>query len=327
VKPSHALVGIAALIAFVAAAAPASAQGVTLRYRWTEGESRTYRMTTRTERTMTGMPGAPAGPVTIVQTVTQVLKFTAVYVAPDGAATLRQTFQSTRTEMSNPAGKFVFDSTAPDASQDAMAQSVRDITNAMIGESIAIEMSADGAVRRIEGGARIADKIAKVMAASNDPGTMQAGQGLRSMLGDDALKTTFEQTFPRLSAPPVKVGDTWTAQLAMGSPGVGRITGRSTFTLKALEGTAESSVARIAVDLTLRQDGVPPPSGPAAMVMTLGDAKGTGELLFAVAGGLIQRGTMRTDMPSSVVMNGPDGSPVTMDSKSTITMTMELVQQ
>jgi hypothetical protein len=197
----------------------------------------------------------------------------------------------------------------------------------MIGESIAIEMAADGAVRRIEGGARIADKIAKVMAASNDPGTMQAGQGLRSMLGDDALKTTFEQTFPRLSGPPVKVGETWTAQLAMGNPGIGRITGRSTFTLKALEGTAEASVARIAVDLTLRQDGVPPPSGPAAMVMTLGDAKGTGELLFAVAGGLIQRSTMRTDMPSSVVMNGPDGAPVTMDSKSTITMTMELVQK
>jgi hypothetical protein len=181
-------------------------------------------------------------------------------------------------------------------------------------------------VRRIEGAPRIADKISKVMAGSNDPGAVQAGQGLRSMLGDDAVKTTFEQAFPRLSGPPVKVGDTWTAQLAMG-PGIGRITGRSTFTVKALEGTAAAPVARIAVDLALRQEGVPPPSGPAAMVMTLGDAKGAGEILFSIAGGQIQRSTMRTDMPSSTVMNGPDGSPVTMESKSTITMTMELVEK
>lgn len=324
-KRSHALVRIAALFAFAAIAVPASAQSVALRYRWTKGEARTYRMTTRTERIVTGMPGAPPGPVTVVQTVTQVLKFIAEDVAPDGAATLRQIFQSTRTEMSNPAGTFVFDSTAPDASQDAMAQSVREITQALIGESVLIEIAADGAVRRIEGGSRIADKISKVMAASNDPGAAQAGQGLRAMLADDALKSTFEQTFPKLSGPPVKVGDTWTGQLALGNPGVGRITGRSTFTVKALEGTADAALARIAVDLTLRQDGVPPPSGPAAMVMTLGDARGTGEVLFATAAGQIQRSTMRTDMPTSVVMNGPDGSPVTIDSKSTITMTMELV--
>ena len=326
-KRSHALVRIAALVACIAAAVPAAAQGVALRYHWTKGESLTYRTTTRTERAVTGMPGAPAGPVTIVQTVTQVLKFTAEDVGPDGAATLRQTFQSTRTEMSNPAGQFVFDSAAPQASQDAMAQSVREITLAMIGESIVIEMAADGAVRRIEGASRIADKISKVMAAANDPGTAQAGQGLRAMFGDDALKSTFEQTFPRLSAPPAKVGDTWTRPLALGNPGVGRITGRSTFTLKALEGPGEAQVARIAVDLALKQEGVPPPSGPAAMVMTLGQAGGTGEVLFAVASGRIQRSSMRTDMPSSVVMNGPDGSPITMENKSTVTMTMELVQK
>ena len=325
-KRSHVLVRIAALAAFVAVAVPAAAQSVTLRYRWTKGETRTYRTTTKTDRVVTGLPGAPAGPVTVVQTVTQVLKFTAEEVAPDGGATLRQTFQSTRTEMSNPAGTFVFDSTAPNASQDPMAQSVREITAAMIGESVVIEIAADGSVRRIEGGSRIADKISKVMAASNDPGAAQAGQGLKAMLGDDALKSTFEQTFPKLSGPPVKMGESWTAQLAMGNPGVGRITGRSTFTLKAVEGTGETQVARIGVDLALRQEGVPPPAGPAAAVMTLGDARGTGEVLFSVGRGELQRSTMRTDMPSSVVMNGPDGSPVTMENKTTITMTMELVK-
>lgn len=308
-------------------AAAADAQTVTLRYGWTKGESRSYRMTTRTDRVVTGMPGAPPGPVTLSQTVTQVLKLTAEDVAPDGATTLRQTFQSIRMETANPAGTFVFDSTAPDASRDAMAQSLREVTAAMIGESILIEIAADGAVRRVDGASRIADKISKVTAASNDPGTVQAGQGLRATLGDEALKNTFEQTFPKLSGPPVKVGDSWTAQLAMGNPGIGRITGRSTFTLKAVEGTTGAPLARIEVALALRQDVVPPPSGPAAMVMTLGDAKGAGEILFAVTGGHIQRSTMRTDMPSTVVMNGPGGLPATMENKSTITMTMELVEK
>ena len=86
----------------------------------------------------------------------------------------------------------------------------------------------------------------------------------------------FEQTFPKLSAPPVKAGDTWTGQLAMGNPAIGRITGRSTFTLAAVEGGTEASVARIAVGLPLRQDVVPPPNGPAGMVVTLGAAKGKG---------------------------------------------------
>ena len=79
----------------------------------------------------------------------------------------------------------------------------------------------------------------------------------------------------------MKAGDTWTGQLAMGNQAIGRITGRSIFTLKAIEGTSEAPLARIAIALTLHQDVVPQPSGPAGMVMTLGGgAKGVGELLF-----------------------------------------------
>ena len=113
----------------------------------------------------------------------------------------------------------------------------------------------------------------------------------------------------------------------MGNPIIGRITGRSTFTLKAVEGTADAPLARIAVALALKQDAVPPPSGPAGMVMTLGDAKGVGEILFNVTRGQIQRSTMRSDLPSTVTMNGPDGSPTTMANKTTTTMTMELVEK
>ena len=313
-----------ATIVLLALAAGADAQTVTLRYGWTKGEGRTYRMTTQTDSVITGLPNTP-GPVTTAQTMTQVLKFVAEDVAPDGTMTLRQTFQSIRMETTNPMGKFVVDTATSDTSQDPMAQGARELMSAMVGESVLIEMAPDGVVRKVDGASRIADKITRIMAA--DSATAAAGQGLKTTLGDEALKNTLEQTFPRLSLPPVKVGDTWTGQLAMGNMAIGRITGRSTFTIKAIEGTAEAPIARISVGLVLKQDVVPPPSGPAAMVMTLGDARGAGEILFAVAGGRIQRSTMRTDMPFTVVMNGPDGSPATVANKTTITVTMELVDK
>jgi hypothetical protein len=308
--------------------AAADAQTVTLRYRWTKGESRSYRITTQTDSTITGMPsqaGAPSGPLATSQTVTQVFNFTADEVGPDGSVTLRQTFQSVRMESTGPMGKAVVDSTVADAATDPTAQGMRKVLDAMVGESVVIAMAPDGTVRSIAGGTSLAYKIA--MVATADPAARQAAQAVRGQLSDEALKTTIEQTFPKLSSPPVKPGDTWTGQLAMGNPSIGRITGRSTFTLRAVEGVAEAPVARISVGLVLRQDVVPPPSGPAGMVMTLGAAKGEGELLLDVSKGQIQRSTMRSDMPSTATMTGPDGGVLTMENKTTIVMTMSLVEK
>jgi len=329
VKRVHTL---AVLVLLSIAAAPNAqivAQTVTLRYHWTKGESRSYRVTTRTDSTITGAPappGAPPGPVTVTQSMTQMLKFTADEVTTEGAVTLRQTFQSIRLDSSGPMGTVVVDSAAATTPDEPMAQGMRKLLDAMIGESVTIDMAPDGAVRRVDGASRIADKIAKIVAA--DPASGGAAQSLRGQLSDDALKTALEQTFPRLALPPVKGGDTWTGQLAMGNQAIGRITGRSIFTLKAIEGTPEAPLARIAIALTLHQDVVPLPSGPAGMVMTLGAAaKGVGEILFGASKGQIQTSTMKTDLPSSVVMTGPDGRPTTVDNKTTITMTMALVEK
>jgi hypothetical protein len=312
------------LLALAGSAAPAYAQGVTLRYKWTKGEARTYRMTTQTDSVITGMPGG-AGTMTMAQTMTQVLKLTAEEVAPDGTATLRQTFQSVRMESNGPMGKVVFDSASFENGDSPMVQSMRQVLGAMIGESVLIEMAADGTVRKVDGASRIADKITRVIAA--DPAAGAAGQGIKSMLSDDALKGTLEQSFPKLPPGPARTGDTWTSQLAIGNQVMGRILGESTFTLKAPEGTGDAPLARIGVHLALKQEVVPPPSGPAGMVMTLGDARGEGEIVFDVARGHIQRSTMRSDLPSSVTMNTPEGTVTTMNNKTTTTVTMALVER
>jgi hypothetical protein len=311
------------LLVLAASAAPAYAQEVTLRYRWTKGESVTYRMTNLTNSAISGMPGQ--GNVTFEQSITQVLKVTAEDVAADGAATLRQTFESVRMEMKSPVGRIVYDSSAPEKTPNPVAEMMGKVMGALVGESIIVVMSPVGEVRRVEGASRILEKVIKSTLA--DPASASAAQGLKAMLSDDALKSTLGQSFSKLPAGPVKPGDTWNGQLAMGSEAIGRVTGTSTFTLKSIEGTADAQVARIAVGLALKQEVLPAPSGPVGMVMKIADGKGEGEILFIVARGRIQRSTMRSELPSTMTMTGPDGSPVTMQNRTTTTMTMELVEK
>ena len=56
----------AALLVLLGIPASVDAQPLTLRYGWTKGESRTYRMSTVTETVLTGLPNAP-GPLTTSQ--------------------------------------------------------------------------------------------------------------------------------------------------------------------------------------------------------------------------------------------------------------------
>lgn len=311
------------LALLVVSAGSADAQTVTLRYRWTAGDSLTYRMTNRTNSVISGMPGR--GEVTVDQSITQVITVTAAEVAPDGAATLRQSFQSVRMEMNGPMGTAVYDSSAPDKNPGPMAEAMGKVMGSLVGESLTMVMAPDGSVRRVDGASRILDKMLRNI--SGDPTAAPAAQGLKSMLSDDALKTTLSQSFSRMPAAAVKAGDVWTGQIAMGNEAIGRIVGTSAFTLKAIEGAADAPVARIAVGLTLKQEVAPTPSGPMGMVMTLGDSKGEGEIVFNVARGRIQRSTMRTGMPSTMTMAGPDGAPVTRRNQTTTTMTMELVDK
>lgn len=315
-------VRIIALLALVASAASASAQGVTLRYRWTKGETVTYRMTMRTASAATGMPGAAE--MKVDQTMTQVVTMLVEDVAPDGAATLRQTFASVKMEMNGPMGRVEYDTAAPSANANPMVQSMRQVLGGMVGESVTVVQAPDGSVRKVEGASRILDKIVK--GQPDGPSAQAASQALRSLLSDEALKTTMEQSFSKFPQNPVQPGDTWDGQMSMGNDAAGRIGGTVTFTLKAVEGSPDASVARVAVGLKLKQETAPPP-GPNGMTLKLGEVRGEGELLFDAARGRVRKSTMKTDMPSTISGAGPDGNPVTIRNQTTTTMTMELVEK
>ena len=314
--------GGAGAVVLAVTAVHAAAQAVPLRYKWTQGDVLAYRTVVRTVSSATG---GPRGPETFEQTMTQTITLTVAAVNPaDGSATLRQSIDAVSIEASTPAGKAVYDSARPpDENADPRVLAMSKTIGGMVGEAISVTMATNGAIRRIDGAARIAQKLIDNL--PRDPMSGAMAQNIKGMLSDAALRAALEQSFSRLPDQPVSVGDTWTAEQAVGADAGGRVVGKSTFTLKAIDGTGDAAVARIAVALALRQEEVP--TAGASTVVKLGAAsKGEGELVFDVGRGRIDTNTMRTDMPSTITMRTPDGGTITLQSNSKTTMTMNVMK-
>lgn len=310
------------LLALLVSAADAAAQPVPLRYKWTQGDVLTYRTVVQTTTSATG---GPRGPETFEQTMSQTIKLTVAAVNPaDGSATLRQTIEAVTIDVTTPAGKVAYDSARPvgeDADPRVIAMSKT--VGGMVGEAISVTIASTGAVRRIDGAPRIAQKLIDDL--PRDPMSGALAQNIKGMLSDDALRAALEQSFSRLPEQPVNVGDSWKAEQAVGADATGKLLGTSTFTLKAIEGTGEAAVARIAVSLALRQEDVPS-AGVSTTVKLGAGSKGEGEVVFSIGRGRLETSTMRTDMPSTVTMRAPDGRTITLQNNSKTTMTMTVVK-
>jgi hypothetical protein len=192
----------------------------------------------------------------------------------------------------------------------------------MVGATITVTFAPDGAIGRIDGVQKVYDKIAQDLPRDRSAGPM--AQALKSVLSEEAIRAALQQSFPRLPPQPVKPGDTWTGQIALGSDATGRISGTQTMTLKRIDG-GDTGVATIGVALSLKQESAPP-LGAAGMTMKLGASKGEGEIEFDVGAGRIRKATMKTDMPSTMTAPGPDGRPTTLRNATRTSMIMEEVR-
>jgi Family of unknown function (DUF6263) len=305
-----------ALIVFTATQALAQAP-VTLQYHWKQGEPVTYRTTLKTDSTVSGMQG---GDVTLTQTMTQQIKLMPAAVAADGTVTLQQTIEAVSVEMSTPMGTIAYDSAKPSsADQDEASAALGKVFGSIVGATLSVTMASSGAVQRIDGVQKALDRITQEL--PQDRGAAQMAQSLKMVLSESAIRASLEQSFPRMPPQPVKPGDTWTAQVALGSDVAGRITGVQTMTLKSADG----GVASIDVALALKQESAPP-MGPSGMTVKLGDSHGAGSITFNVTAGRITAASMKTEMPSTMTATAPDGRPSTMKNTTRTSMTMEEIK-
>jgi hypothetical protein len=319
--PRLGILGVVAAIGLFTIAAPAAAQ-VELRYKWNKGDVLDYRVTLHTTSEVSGVPGR--SDTKTEQTITQRITLTVDGVAPSGVASVHETVTSIRSELTSPNGPIVVDTANPSqTSQAPIAQSMAKMLTAVTGQPINIVFAPDGTIRSLEGGSRLLERV--VAAAGADRDAAMASQALTSIYSDDAIRSMLEQSFPKLPTQPLKPGDTWRGQLALGNQTIGRIAGDLTFTLKRVEGAGDAERAIINAAMKLTQAVKPSAGGATRVSMTLGDSRGEGDVVFDVARGRIISNTMRTEMPSTVNMIGPEGAPVTFKNHVKTTATMELV--
>jgi Family of unknown function (DUF6263) len=311
------------VVAILVGVSSAYGQDATLRYRWVKGDEVRYRLSQQGNTTVTGLPGV--GEMTNDQSNVQVFHQTVEDVAADGSATLRQTFESVRMEMSSPAGKAVFDSAAADKPTDPIAAAMGMTMSAMIGESITIVVLPTGAVIRVEGMSRILDKILKTL--PQNPALGQTISQLEGIMGDDAMRSLFEQSFVKFPDRAVKTGETWTGQFKMSNPMFGALTTTLTSTLKGVESGNGASIARITAMIAVTQDAEAKGSGLPGMTAKLADSKGEGEMLFDITKGRLQKSSFKSEMPVTMSLAGPSGSPINSQMLVRNTITLEIVEK
>ena len=314
------IASVACTIIVLTTVSSAAGQGTTLQYHWSAGQEERYRTTQKTVATISGMPGADTQ--TVEQTMAQTTAMKVIAVGADGSATIQQTFEAMRMEMTTPNGTIVFDSAVKEPPSDPMVAGMAAVLTGMVGEAITIVLKPDGEVVKVEGMGRIFERMSAKLPAEVTNSPMVAS--LKGALSDEGMRRTVEQSFGLFPDKPVATGETWTRTSEVVQPVIGTINTLQTARLQAVETTGGSAMARIGIVVAIKQSAEAPAAG-APMKITMGEAKGTGEITFDVTKGRIQRTTMEMDMPMTMAMTTPDGQFVSMQNSLHTSMVMELL--
>ena len=297
-------------------------QDVTLRYRWTKGETLRYRIVQQSTTTISGIPGM--GDMAIDQSNTQVMATVAEDVTPE-RTTLRQVIESMKMEMNSPMFGASFDSANPDTGANPMNSMLKSVLSPMIGASFTLVMAPTGEVQKVEGLSKLAEKMFQSL--PQDPAMAGILDGLKANLSDEAMRSQLAQVFAQFPDRPLKSGETWTTQVSTPNPMLGVLITSATSTLKAVEGEGSNRVAKIATSLTVKQDASKPAgANPMGLTVQMGDGSGDGEQVFDAGSGRLRSSVIRSTIPMSMSGAGPDGSPMSMKTSVKTTTTMELVQ-
>jgi Family of unknown function (DUF6263) len=318
----------AAALGLVGAATSSFAQDVTLRYRWTKGEQTRTRVTQQASTAISAIPGGSPGSGTVESSLSQVFLTVVEDVAADGTGTLRQVIESVRMEFNSPLGKSVFDS-ASNASAptptDPMSKTMSAAYSAMIGQPLTMVVSPSGAVQKIEGMARLMERV--LNAQPQDRIAPDALDGLRNTFADDTTRDMLGWGTAPLPDRPIHPGDTWEDHLSATVPGLGARTTSRTWTLEGIESRGGVSLARLSAKLAIRADSSASQPTPGVPVgVQAGESTGESELLFDISKGRVQSLTTALTQPMTMASPVPNGGSMSLQMLIKSTMTLELVE-
>jgi hypothetical protein len=316
-------------LGLVAAAASSVAQEVSLRYRWTKGEETRTRVTQQASTTFssTSIPGGP-GNGSVESSMSQVFRTIVEDVAADGTATLQQVIESVRMEFNAPGGKIEFDSASKDSDPTAanpLSKAMSDAYSAMIGQPLTMVISPRGTVQKIEGMARLMERV--LNAQPQDRIALDVLDGFRNTFSDDTARDMLGWGTAPLPDRSLRPGDTWEDNLSATVPMLGATTTFRTWTLEGVETRGGISLARLSAKLAIRADpSAPPPALGVPVATQTGESTGESELFFDIARGRVQRVTTALTQPMTMSRPAPNGGGMSLQMLIKSTVTLELVE-
>lgn len=321
------IVAGAVALGLVGAATTSFAQEVTLRYRWTKGEETRTRITHQASTTIsaTAIPGGP-GNGSVESSMSQVFRTIVEDVAADGTATLRQVIESVRMELDSPLGRTVFDSASKDSDPTAtpLSQTMSAAYSAMIGQPLTMVVSPRGAVQKIEGMARLMERV--LNAQPQDRIAPEVLDGFRNTFSDDTTRDMLGWGTAPFPDRPLHPGDTWEDHLSAIVPMLGATTTFRTWTLEGVETRGGVSLARLSAKLAIRADPAAPQPALGPIAIQTSESTGESELFFDIARGRVQRVTTALTQPMTMSSPAPNGGNMSLQMLIKSTLTLELVE-
>jgi hypothetical protein len=257
--------------------------------------------------------------------MSQVFRTIVDNIATDGTATLSLVIESVRMEIDSPLGKSVFDSSSKDIdpTTDSLSKAMSAAYSAMIGQPLTMVVSPRGTVQKIEGMARLMERV--LNAQPQDRITPEVLEGFRNTFSDDTTRDMLGWGTAPFPDRPLHPGDTWEDHLRATVPMLGATTTSRMWTLEDVETRGNVSLARLSAKLAIRPDLSAPPQGLGPFVIRTGESTGESELFFDIARGRVQRVTTALTQTMTMSSSAPNGGDVSMQMLIKSTVTLELV--
>jgi hypothetical protein len=278
------------LAASTLAARPASAQKVTLRWKYQQGMELVYRITNHQESYVSMGGGSTTDQ-------TQTVRWRVTDVAPNGDATISMTTERVQIDIQGMAGNVKYDSESGEEPTDPQAKMIAALANL----SYTMVVGPDGSVKSIQG----MDKLRESLLAALSPEQVAMMQQIGGeMFSEESLSRMAQQNVQVFPADAVGPGDTWDRSFTMSVPMLGSMTTNTTFTLTGTEQRDGRTIAKIESTGTL------------TMGNDLGDTKISGGIEFDIDRGIALSSSTTTSMQMNV---GAAGQQISMTMNQSLT--------
>lgn len=272
------------IAAFIIAGMVAQAQ-IKPTFNPAQGQKYTYRTATD-QKIVTSF----AGQQMVMNTVTEMLTEISVKEKTNNEVKLDLTYKEIVMTLSSAMMNFKIDTKNKVGNTEGIEKIGADLFNCIIGKTLQIVVDPNGSVKSLTGYNAIMSEIEKVLLPLGDMG-QQMGLFTQAF-SEEAIKTTFEQTYTFYPDKEIKIGESWNKDNKFSMAGM-EIEAKTSYTIKSVSN--DIAVVGVASVMTMKTGGE-----------TEGEMKGDqkGEMRLGVKTGMPMQSTSEGSIKGTIKQQG-----------------------